>query len=100
MLIGTDFNTGVKGIGPKKALKLVREYGGIEAMPEEIRGAVGEVEGIRRIYLEPQTTIDYDISAREPDFDGVVKFLCEEREFSADRVRSALDRAFRERTLW
>jgi hypothetical protein len=29
-----------------------------------------------------------------------VKFLCEEREFSADRVRSALDRAFRERTLW
>src|SRR5262245_54519904 len=26
ILIGTDFNDGVKGIGPKKALKLVREF--------------------------------------------------------------------------
>jgi flap endonuclease-1 len=100
MLVGTDFNTGVKGIGPKKALKLVRDHGRIESMPAEIRDAVGDVRGIRRIYLEPETTGEYDLTTRDPDFDGVVKFLCEEREFSADRVRSALDRAFRERTLW
>src|SRR2546427_5586709 len=27
MLVGTDFNEGIQGIGPKKALKLVSEFG-------------------------------------------------------------------------
>ena len=27
ILVGTDFNQGIKGIGPKRALKLVRDYG-------------------------------------------------------------------------
>src|SRR5215467_8890912 len=33
ILVGTDFNDGVKGIGPKKALKLVCDLGTIENMP-------------------------------------------------------------------
>src|SRR2546429_7794984 len=37
ILIGTDFNEGIKGIGPKKALKLVSEFGSIENMPAEIQ---------------------------------------------------------------
>src|SRR5207247_6159061 len=41
LLVGTDFNDGVKGIGPKKALKLVKEFGSIDMMPDEIRQAVG-----------------------------------------------------------
>ena len=42
MLVGTDFNDGIKGIGPKKALTLVQQHGRIENMPEEIRsGARG-----------------------------------------------------------
>lgn len=32
ILMGTDFNTGIKGIGPKKALKLIRENGDLEAV--------------------------------------------------------------------
>jgi flap endonuclease-1 len=103
ILVGTDFNTGVKGIGPKKALKLVQQYGAIESMPEEIRsavGAVGDVDDVRRLYLEPDTTGDYDLTPGEPNFEGIVDFLCREREFSIDRVTAALDRAFRERMLF
>jgi len=100
ILIGTDFNTGVKGIGPKTALKLVQAHGAIEAMPEEIRAAVGDVAGVRRIYLEPNVTNEFDITFGEPDIDGVVAFLCGEHEFARDRVTAALDRAFRERTLF
>src|SRR5262249_58160086 len=36
ILVGTDFNPGIKGIGPKKALALVREHGSIERMPESV----------------------------------------------------------------
>ena len=41
-----------------------------------------------------------DLHFGEPDFAGVVDFLCREREFSKERVTAALDRAFAERTLW
>jgi flap endonuclease-1 len=99
MLVGTDFNSGVKGIGPKKALKLVREHGRIERMPDDIRRAVGDVDAVRQIYLAPPVTDEYDIRFEEPDFEGVVQFLCGEREFSRDRVTAALDRAFRQRSF-
>ena len=42
ILVGTDFNDGIKGIGPKKALELVQAHGRIEHMPDEIRDALGE----------------------------------------------------------
>ena len=103
LLVGTDFNEGVAGIGPKKALKLVQRYGRIESMPDDIRRAAGDAEvlsDVRRIFLNPEVTDSFSVSASEPDFDGVVRFLCDERDFSRERVTGALDRAFRERSLW
>jgi flap endonuclease-1 len=97
LLVGTDFNDGVPGIGPKKALGLVRRYGSIDSMPPEIRDAVGDVAALRRIYLEPAVTDDYSISFGEPDFDAIVRFLCDERQFSRERVSDALTRAFTKR---
>jgi flap endonuclease-1 len=102
ILVGTDFNDGVKGIGPKKALKLVQEHGRIEAMPAAVREAAGDpatIDAIRRLYLEPDTTDAYDVTPGEPDLAGIEAFLCGEREFSRDRVKAALERAFREPTL-
>jgi flap endonuclease-1 len=97
ILIGTDFNEGVKGIGPKKALKLATEFGSIERMPSEIQATLGAgVEEIRQIFLNPDVTDRYDIEFRQPDFDGIIKFLCEEREFSRERVEAALDRTFKQ----
>jgi flap endonuclease-1 len=100
ILVGTDFNDGVKGIGPKKALKLVQTYGRIEAMPDDIQAAVGNADEVRDIYLHPSVTNDYAIAGGPPDIDAVVEFLCAERDFSKDRVLAALDRAFARPTLF
>jgi flap endonuclease-1 len=94
ILVGTDFNDGVKGIGPKKALKLVQDAGRIENMPEDIRVAAGEVDAIRRLYLQPDVTDDYRVEFHPPDVDGLLAFLCSDREFSRERVNAALERAF------
>jgi flap endonuclease-1 len=94
VLIGTDFNEGVKGIGPKKALRLVQAHGHLEDMPADIRDAVGDPSEVRDIYLHPAVTDDYSIQFGRPDVDGVIKFLCEERIFSRERVTAALERAF------
>jgi len=103
ILIGTDFNDGVKGIGPKKAVALVQKHGRIEEMPAEIRQAVGEpavVDEIRGIFLRPDVSDGFPVEAQEPDLDGIVRFLCDEHEFSRERVTAAIERTFRERTLW
>ena len=103
MLVGTDFNEGIKGIGPKKALKLVQQYGRIEHMPDDIRSGLGDpetIDEIRRIFLQPDVSDEFAVAQFEPDLAGIVEFLCEEREFSRDRVTAAIDRTFRERSLW
>jgi flap endonuclease-1 len=103
ILVGTDFIAGIKGIGPKKALMLVQQHGSIERMPDEIRQALGDpdsVDEVRHIFLNPDVTDTFTVAPTEPDIDGIVRFLCEEREFSRERVGAALERTFRERTLW
>ena len=103
ILVGTDFNRGIKGVGPKSALKMVQRFGRIDGMAEEIQQALGGldlVNDVRRIFLRPEVTDAFDLEPAKPDRDGIVSFLCEEREFSRPRVIAALDRAFREPTLW
>jgi flap endonuclease-1 len=99
ILVGTDFNAGIRGIGPRKALDLVRRYGAIEAMPEELRGQVPDHAEVRRIYLEPAVRSDCAFRFGEPDEAGVVRFLCEERSFGRERVLAALGRT-RQRPLF
>jgi flap endonuclease-1 len=95
LLVGTDFNEGIKGIGPKKALKLVADYGRIENMPVEIRDVLAPIaQPVREIYIRPEVTDNYEINFRQPQTNEIIRFLCDEREFSRERVTAALERAF------
>jgi flap endonuclease-1 len=101
LLVGTDFHAGIKGIGPKKAVALVKRFGTIDRMPAEIREAFGsQLDRLRQIYLEPDVRDDYRIDIHRCDVDGVVRFLCDEHAFSRDRVTAALERAFGSSTLF
>jgi flap endonuclease-1 len=101
LLVGTDFHPGVHGIGPKKALALVKQYGAIEHMPSKVSDAFnGDLHRLREIYLEPEVRDDYRVESGRCDVDGVVHFLCDGHEFRRDRVMAALERAFGSRTLF
>jgi len=98
ILIGTDFNQGVKGIGPKKALKLVHEYGSIQQIPEEIRSKLTEdLNTVRQIFLKPRVLEKYDLRRSPPDRDGLVEFLSVERGFNRERVERLAKRLTRTR---
>jgi flap endonuclease-1 len=95
ILVGTDFNAGIKGIGPKKALKLIRGHGSIERMPESIREQLEPfAPQVRQLFLQPEVTDDYSLEPSGCDVAGVIRFLSAERAFSEERVTAALRRAF------
>jgi flap endonuclease-1 len=98
ILIGTDFNRGVRGIGPKTALKLIKSHGSIEGLPPEIVAKLPpDVDAIRRIYLEPDVTDKYSLEEGGLDKEGLYGFLCGERSFSRDRVETMVKRMRRAR---
>jgi flap endonuclease-1 len=96
ILIGTDYNPdGVKGVGPKSALKLIKEYGSLEYTLPALKDAVFPVEPqlIRDIFVHPRVTDSYVLNWQEPDIECVVGFLCGEKDFSEERVQKALSKA-------
>lgn len=92
ILVGTDFNEGIKGIGPKKALGLLREHGDLEGVLRAEDLLLEEYPDVRSIFLEPEVTEDYTLAWGEPDEEGILAFLCGEYDFSRDRVASALEK--------
>jgi flap endonuclease-1 len=93
ILVGTDFNMGVKGIGAKTGLKLIKENDNIFNVLEkqDIQLEV-EPEILRNIFLKHEVVSDYKLQWKSPDTEGVVAFLCGEHDFSEPRIHSALDK--------
>jgi flap endonuclease-1 len=93
ILVGTDFNRGVKGIGAKTGLKLIKEHGNIFNVIEKLEIQLEvEPEVLRKIFLNHDVVSDYQLEWKSPDVDGVIAFLCGEHDFSETRVQSALDK--------
>lgn len=93
ILIGTDFNQGVKGIGPKKALKLIKTYGQLENLPNEISSKLsGRRNEVRKIFMEPKVTQNIRLEYGELQEEELYRFLCQERDFSRNRVETAVRR--------
>jgi flap endonuclease-1 len=94
ILLGTDFNPeGFEGIGPAKALKLVKTYGSLEkvtSLSQELN--LIDYQAIREIFLKPQAMEGVEFDWRPMDEDGIEKFLCQEKDFARERVRNALDK--------
>ena len=93
ILIGTDFNEGIKGIGPKTALKLMKEYKKLENLPDNVQSKIPEnCEEIREIFLNPETTSNYNLEYGELNEGALYQFLCDQRDFSRRNVETVVQR--------
>ncbi len=94
ILVGTDFNVGgVHGIGPKKALTLVKKHGdNLAAAFDEAGWDNKELEWqeIHRTIKHIPTTTSYELRCDSIRDDRVIKLLCDDHDFSQERVQSAL----------
>lgn len=99
MLTGTDYNIGgIKGIGHKTALKLVKEYGDKEPDFDRLFKDKGwdeyfnyDWKDVFNIIKDTETTGDYKIMFKDVDTEKVVEILCKKHDFSEERVRKILE---------
>jgi flap endonuclease-1 len=93
MLVGTDYNKGIEGFGPKKALKFVKENKTLKSVLEKIEWKDEvPVEEIFNFFVNPPVTDNYKIEWKEPKTEELIKFLVEEHNFSEERVRKFASR--------
>lgn len=92
LLVGTDYNEGIKGIGPKKALKLIKKHGSIEGALNELNTDIKNLAEITALFLAPDVTSDYELRWKKSDSAAIIKFLCAQHDFSEARVSKAVER--------
>lgn len=97
MLVGTDFNEGIYGIGAKKGIKLIQKYGTLEKALEKLDKTI-EVDPneIREIFLNPEVVTDYDTKFRAPKKEKLIDFLCGDHDFGEERTLASIDKLKKE----
>lgn len=94
ILIGTDFNPdGFDRIGPKTALKMIKEHGRLEDVPQ-IQEKLAQIDynEIRNIFLNPKVAEVSEVKFGTVNYSEIVRYLSEERSFSKERLESSLGR--------
>ncbi len=98
ILIGTDYFQGITGIGPKKALTLIRKYHNIETLilkeyhNYDFHDLTPDLlKRVRRIFVFPEVLESLDnIHWNLPNKTWVISLLCREHHLDKNRVDSNL----------
>lgn len=96
MMVGTDFNPdGIKGVGQKNALKLVREYkSDFDALFKKVgweKNFPFPWQEVFDLFKNMPVTKEYKLQWKDPDPDHIVSLLCDEHDFSHERVTTTLE---------
>jgi len=96
ILLGCDYCDSIRGIGPKRAVDLIKQHKSIEEIIKRLdtkKYTVPEewpYEGARRLFKQPEVTEGASVELKwtDPDEEALVKFMCEEKGFNEDRMRN------------
>ncbi len=100
ILIGTDYFPGIKGIGPKKALILLKKHQQIEKVIQEVSGKFDFsqltpriIKKVRKIFLLPEVNKSKtDFYWNLPNKASAFSLLCKNHYLNKDRVSNNLDK--------
>ena len=93
LMVGTDFNEGIHGIGAKTGLKLIRNNSLEDILVQKgITEVEVEPDELRDIFLKHDVNTDYEIKFKNAKKDKLVEFMCEEHGFSESRVLNVTEK--------
>ena len=95
ILIGTDYNEGVKGIGPKTALKLVKQYKNFDELFKQVDVNFNWKE-IYAVFKSMPTMKNYQLKWKGVDYDKINELLVKKHDFSLERVENSLKKLKKE----
>ncbi|MCK4268996.1 MAG: flap structure-specific endonuclease, partial [Methanogenium sp.] len=88
--IGTDFNEGIRGVGAKTALKLVKKGEFVKTI--EKKTPEFDPGPVKDFFLNPPHITGYDLKWSSPDENGLYEMLCDMHDFSRNRVQTVLEK--------
>ncbi len=93
MMVGTDYNKGVMGIGPKKALKIVKEETREQILSKYDFRTENDVNEVYNYFISPNV-VDYKELSNQLNLDKekVLRFLCDEHGFDRERMSQSLEK--------
>ncbi len=93
ILIGTDYNPkGVMGIGPKKALLLVKKHKNVKDILKEVGFDESEFKNIKQTFDKMPVTDDYKLDWAAVNKKKIKKLLIDALDFNETRVNNTLDK--------
>jgi len=93
LLIGTDYNDGVKGIGPKTALKLVKEHKTLDDVLGQVEWEDdADAHELMDFFMHPPSADYPKLEWGRPQPERLVKFLVDQHDFSRERVEKMVER--------
>lgn len=92
IMVGTDFHRGIKGVGPKTGLKLIREHGTLEGVcAAKAREVPENIDEIREIFLNHPAGSEQIPPFKMCDEMGL-RAMLQNHDFSERRIDRALAR--------
>ena len=90
LMVGTDFNSGIKGVGAKTGIKIVKNSNLEDYLEKKDIKFDLSPDELRKIFLKPEFNKNYNIKWKKVDKEKIIDFLCNQHDFSEKRVLSAV----------
>ncbi|MFH1521175.1 MAG: flap endonuclease-1 [Candidatus Micrarchaeota archaeon] len=95
ILLGTDFNDGVKHVGPKTALKIVKEHKTLDSVIEYVKQKYDyqfevDAEEVLHLFLDPPYTPVEDLKWSNLNNEALTKLMVDQHDFSKDRIENTV----------
>lgn len=105
ILLGSDYCESIRGIGPKRAVDLIQKHKSIEEIVRRLDPNKYPVpenwlhKEAQQLFLEPEVLDPETVELKwsEPNEEELVKFMCGEKQFSEERIRSGVKRLSKSR---
>ncbi|KAK0051534.1 flap endonuclease 1 [Biomphalaria pfeifferi] len=105
ILLGCDYCDSIRGIGPKRAIELIKQHRNIEEIIKHLDKKKYTVpddwlfKEARKLFQEPEVTDPEKLELKwtDPDEEGLVEFMVKQKNFNEERIRNGAKKLLKSR---